>query len=139
MLTKVKKYTVTGFTVIGIFASGTFIGQIQAGANVNLASNIIGEANKEISGVAFYKKEELLENLREKVSNDIKEQIQPTVDEKKRQAETQLQEYYDQKVANITNEPEFQESMELMDTTVQNVTTRYQDEIDKAFAQLFQQ
>jgi len=120
-----------------VLIGGTFFFGTYVQAETDFLTLITSEANKEIGKAAHDKKEEIIADIEENAKAQVKEQIQPEIDEKSKEAKEILQNYADEKLSNVVEEVGMDKIEQKMEEKKINVTDRYKDAIDEAIQGAF--
>lgn len=121
----------------GLLAAGVFVGGGLVEAQTNVLEQIKLDASKEVQGAIYEKKEELVSQIDSSATDVIKQAIEPTVAEKKQEYTQKLDNYYEQKLSDIAERPEFDSLETDIDQAAQATFNRYKGEIDDAIADIF--
>jgi len=115
-----------------VFVGGTFFFGTYVQAETDFLTLITSEANREIGEAAYNKKEEIIADIQENAQSQVKEQIQPEIDEKSKEAEEILQKHADEQLASIVEDVGMDEIEQKMEKKKKAVTSRYKEEITEA-------
>jgi hypothetical protein len=129
-----NKYLKRGLIVTTIVAtlSGTFVLGVSAATN-GWKDKILVKANKSIGEAGYAKKEALINNIDTAIEQKINAEYDGTIEQKEREVEQELDAYFNSKVDELTDTPEFDGIEGELDNVVDTVANRYKAEIDQAF------
>ncbi|MBP1932942.1 hypothetical protein [Ammoniphilus resinae] len=127
---KSTKVLVVAGVVTVIFGFGTVVGS----AASDWITQVIGDANTRLTNKKAEKVYQLVDRMQEDVSNAVQIKTSNIIAEKEDYIEAELQRYYDEKINNATNTPEFQQAQEEIDSIVDRVIEEGKSYLDKQFA-----
>jgi len=125
---KSTKITLVGLSMATTFGIGTY-----AGASSSWSNDVINDAYSKISRAGYNKKEELLKNTDEKITNKVKSDFANQIEDKKDSVEQQLEDYYNHKLDGVRNTADYKNTEKQIDGIEQGVVDSYKKEIDQAF------
>jgi len=124
--------------VVGtVFIGGTFFFGTYVQAETDFLTLITSEANRDIGEAAYNEKEEIIADIQENAKAKVKEQIQPEIDKKSKEAKEILNNYADEKLSNVVEDVGMDKIKESMEEKKVKVTDRYKKEIDQAIQNAF--
>ena len=125
---KSTKITLISLSMVITFGIGTY-----AGATSSWSNDVINDAYSKISRAGYDKKEQLIKNTDDKITNKVKSDFANQVEDKKDSVEQQLENYYNQKLDGVKNTTEYKNTEKQIDNIEQGVVDSYKKEIDQAF------
>lgn len=125
-----KKTVIIVVVALAILSLGLFTGS-KMGATSSWTNEIVTIAGQQINAAGFNKKEELKDK---DIAGGIKEALDPKIAEEQAELERLLEEYYQLKLAGLTETPEFKKVETDIEKIRLNAFNRYKAEIDLLFA-----
>jgi hypothetical protein len=131
---KMNKKVVLGIGAGILGLSLAFGGGIVATkATTDWQTDAINTANSELGSAAYDKKEALKASASDDINNAVQDKIGKDVEDQKAELQRLLDEYYQMKINNLTNTPEFLSLEQKIKEIQANILARYEAEIDKVF------
>ncbi len=121
--------------VIGVILVAFVLGSTAgfAVASRNWAGEVFAKASADIGKAGYNKKEELIQNMDERISQHVAAETDGKIDNKEVEVENELENYFEDKLYELTDSPDFQALDGQMEGLKEEVVDRYKDEIDEAF------
>jgi uncharacterized membrane-anchored protein YjiN (DUF445 family) len=130
-----KTMKISGVVLAGAlaFGGGLFSQQIYTKATTDWQTDAINTANSELGSAAYTKKNELINSASTDINAKVQDQISKDVEDQKAELQKLLDEYYQMKINNLTNTPEFLSLQQKIKQIQADILSRYENEIDKVF------
>ncbi len=121
-----------------VFIGGTFFFGTYVQAETDFLTLITSEANRDIGEDAYNENgRNHCRYSRKPQRQNVKEQIQPEIDKKSKEAKEILNNYADEKLTNVVEDVGMDKIGESMEEKKVKVTDRYKKEIDQAIQGAF--
>lgn len=117
---------VGGFAIGGLFVGDKF------GASTSWVNDIINQAGTDLDATASDKTNELLKS--NSISDQMRSILSPEIEAQQAELEKLLEDYYQLKIAGLTNTEDFKATQLKIQQLRTTMLTRYKKEIDAAFA-----
>ncbi|MEC1725843.1 hypothetical protein P9E34_14075 [Schinkia azotoformans] len=124
-----KKKLIIGSTALVIFSLGALTG----GASSTWVQNLIADGNKRVNSAAYYKKEELIGNIDQKIQEKLSANMETKITVREQQVTQELEDYFNQKVESLNSPEESAFIDQELDKNASEIVDRYKLEIDNAF------
>jgi hypothetical protein len=115
--------------VLALLIGGLFVGT-KIGASTGWSNELATFANSELGATGFEKKEEILGN---DITAEMKVALDPKIAEEQAALEKLLEDYYQMKLNNLENTPEYLALEKQIEGLKQTIFLRYSKEIDLMF------
>lgn len=123
-----KKIVVTTLALVTVFGAGTFVG-----ASSDWKGNAIGKAQSELLDAGNVKRQELLQDIDTKIQERVEENLVKDIAEGEDVVLAGIEAYFNDKLNNIANTPDYQEVQTEIDKIAIWVIEQQMYHIDKAF------
>jgi hypothetical protein len=131
---KPVKIAIISVLGLGVFASG-FIGKgIVSHAGSSWSTTAENTAYSELLSTGNTTKNDLVSNIDSDVNTTIDNAIQNTVDDQQKQLADLMKQYYQMKLDNLTNTPEYAALEQKIKDIQQNLLATFKSQIDQEFA-----
>jgi len=125
-----KKKLLIALLAVAVLIGTFFIGS-KIGATTSWTTEVISQASRDIGGTGFDKKNELIANT--DITSQMKTALEPKIAEEQAELERLLEEYYQLKIAGLTDTDEFREVEAEIEFITEAIFERYRKEIDAVF------
>lgn len=115
---------------VGLFFTGSLVG-----ANNDWKTQVENEASRRIAASGHNKTEEIKDKSQD-VSQQMIDAINPEIKKQEDELASLLEQYYQMKLQNLTNTPEFQALEKRLEELKKIQLERYKSEIDKIFSNM---
>ena len=132
---KMTKGIIVGVVSLGLFAAGSIVGVVTNADGKNWTDDVIQNATSILTSTAEDKKDELLSDS-SNISDAMKNALNPQVAEEQQELERLLEEYYQMKVAGLTDTQEFYNIRAQITYIKEKNLKLYKKEIDAYFNEL---
>jgi hypothetical protein len=131
-----KVLKVSGLVLAGalVFGGGFFGKEVYTKATTDWQTNAINTANSDLGAAAYSEKEKLKGSAADDINSTVQDQISKSVEDQKAELQKLLDEYYQMKLNNITNTPEFLNVQQKIKEIQASILARYESELDQVFA-----
>ena len=132
---KMTKGIIVGVVSLGLSAAGSIVGVVTNADGKNWTDDIIQNATSILTSTAEDKKDELLSDS-SNISDAMKNALNPQIAEEQQELERLLEEYYQMKVAGLTDTQEFYNVRAQITYIKEKNLKLYKKEIDTYFNEL---
>ena len=132
---KMTKGIIVGVVSLGLFAAGSIVGVVTNADGKNWTDDVIQSATSILTSTAEDKKDELLSDS-SNISDAMKNALNPQIAEEQQELERLLEEYYQMKVAGLTDTQEFYNIRAQITYIKEKNLKLYKKEIDAYFNEL---
>lgn len=102
-------------------------------ASNNWADQVFIKANEQIGKAGFNKKQQLISNMDSRIADHVASKTDGEIENKKGEVEEALEDYFVEKLDELTDTPEFVALDGQMEVLRDDIVNRYKTEIDTAF------
>lgn len=102
-------------------------------ASNNWADQVFIKANEQIGKAGFNKKQQLISNMDSRIADHVASKTDGEIENKKGEVEEALEDYFVEKLDELTDTPEFIALDGQMEDLAGDIVDRYKGEIDTAF------
>ena len=131
MNTKTKKIIIVTLSALGIFATGSLVG---TASGLDWMTQISVDAANTIDSAAKNKTTELTADVQAKIKEKVRGKINPEIETRKTQIQSDLDAYFNQKVGTLTDTQQYADAVKDLDRIKSVLLDNYKAQIDQAFA-----
>lgn len=124
-----KKLIILIVSAIILFSAGTVLG-----SNISWQDQLSIDASNEINQAAKAKTDGLTDDIQANIGIMVKERVDPIIQTKIQELETEIQNYFDSKIDGIAESQAYTDAVADLDRIQSVLLANYKTKIDQAFA-----